>query len=259
MYKISQEQKLYFASVLLLENMGNLGQIYSLLLDGDDEMLEDTFIHMVSKTWVIPGDKNYEITDKGIEVLRNYLNKLEEFRSVYKVFSAVDLTEGQFAYEQYYDFETDNQFSLLINEERFEDLRVAVCELKGQDPMEMVFLEFVDTGRFDVESNTWQADLTTGLIWDEITEIVNSHIKVSDLGDDKEEITGEDMLSVIITEGVKLMIELKKQEAEEDEEDEEFEDGVETITVEEPVFEVEYYESYYDPFYVSPCFGVVYW
>ena len=29
--------------------------------------------------------------------------------------------------------------------------------------------------------------------------------------------------------------------------------------VEEPVYEITYYEVYYDPFYISPCWGVYYY
>lgn len=272
MYKITKEQQYYFSSIILLENMANMGQVYSLRLENDDDLLQDLFIHMVSKDWVKPGELQYEITAKGIELLKNYLEKLEQFRSAYKVYSAVDLGEGEFAYQKYFEVDSDEQFDLVLDDEKYEDLRVAVCEFKKQDPIEMVFLEFVDAGRFDVEESGWQADLITGLIWDEILAIVNTNLKISDLKE--EDLTGEEIITTIIEEGVNLMIELKKEEAklaeeeaeEEESNDEDYDDDEDEfieetiiVMVEEPVFELSYYDAYYDPFYVAPCFGVCYY
>jgi len=272
-YTITKEQKNYFASTLLLENMTNFDMSYPVLLEGDDTLLEAIFLEMLGKKWVEIIETHYSVTEKGREVVKNYLSKLSELRSAYKVFSCVDTGEGEFAYSNYFDFETDEQFTLHANEDRFEDLRVAVCEFKGINPLEMIFLELVDENRFDTEVQGWQADLTTGLIWNEMMEIANSNIHLDDLAEytdeDETEVlnSGKDVMEIIIKEGTEVILELVKNQEEadkevaEDESDED--DGDEEVSttviyVEEPVFDYDYYEAYYDPYYVSPYWGCYY-
>jgi len=265
-YTITKEQKLYFGAVLLLENIANLGFTYPVLLEGDDTLLEPILIYMVSKNWVEITNNQYSITEEGKKVLENYLAKLVEFRSAYKIYNSIDLGEGEFAYSKYFDFETDEQFINYINGDNFEDLRVAICEFKKINPLEVIFMEMVDEGRFDCEDNGWQADLSTGLIWNEMVEIANTNLHLDDLAEG--EFTGEEVMELIIEQGSPVMMELLKkqkeldesEEGDEDFEDDEVEEVITTTTyVEEPVFEPDYFEVYYDPYYVSPYWGVYYY
>ena len=264
-YSITKEQKLYFGSVLLLENIANLGFSYNVLLEGDDTLLEPILIYMVSKNWVSIEDTKYRITDEGRKVLENYLGKLVEFRSAYKVYSAVDLGEGEFAYSKYFEFETDEQFLNYLSSEEFEDLRVALCELKGINPLEVIFMDMVDEGRFDCEESGWQADLSTGLIWNEMVEIANSNLHLADLAEG--EFTGEEVMGLIVEEGSKVMLTLLKEQSELDQKiEDDFDNDVEdievtttTVLVDEPHFEIDYFESYCDPYYVSPYWGYNYY
>jgi hypothetical protein len=271
-YSLTTEQKLYYSSVLLLEDMNNFGRKYPILLEGDDEMLETLFIHMSSKGWLEVQNGHYCVTEEGRKVLLNYLEKLTEFRSVFKVYSAVDTGAGEFGYAEYFSFDTDDQFMQHINQDRFEDLRVAVCEMKGINPLDVIFLEFVDTGKYDFEQSGWQADLVTGLIWDEMLSVANSNIHVEDLTETDEDgnvtHTGEDVMKIIMKEGTDLMMDLiahqdeLDREAEEYEEDYDDEEDTYVVTeyyVQQPVYDVVYYEVYYDPFYFSPCWGVYYY
>jgi hypothetical protein len=274
-YHLTQGQKLYYSSVLLLEDINNFGKTYPIILEGDDEMLEPLFIHMVSKGWLSIENGQYKVTSKGREVLLNYLERLTEFRSVFKVYSAVDTGAGTFGYAEYFSFDTDEQFMEYINQDQFEDLRVAVCEMKGINPLDVIFLEFVDTGKYDFEQSGWQADLVTGLIWDEMLEVANSNIHVSDLTETDANgnvtHTGEEVMKIIMKEGSDLMMDLIAKQEELDNEAEQYNDsfsdedeGEETYFVTEyyvdqPVYDVVYYEVYYDPFYFSPCWGVYYY
>ena len=80
-----------------------------------------------------------------------------------------------------------------------------------------------------------------------------------------------DIIPEIIKGGVKVMKQLHKEEEIRKEEElenhsEEIDDEcgeseevtITTIVAEEPVFSIGYYDAYYDPYYVSPCFGYVY-
>lgn len=277
-YTLSADQKKYFGSVLLLEDMNNFGRKFPVLLDEDDKVLEPLLVHMSAKGWVDIVGTSYQVTNEGRKVLTNYLEKLTEFRSVFKFYSAVDTGEGEFGYSSFFEFDTDEQFEDFINEERFEDLRVAICEFKKVNPLEVIFLEFVDTGRFDFEAKGWQMELMTGLLWDDMLEVANTNIHVEDLAEYDEEgptFTGEEVCRMIVEKGTELMLDLIKLQAEEDERlaqeeeaEEEYEDEYEEIVeeviieeyyVEEPYYDYGYYEVYYDPFYVSPCWGVYYY
>ena len=269
-YTLSKEQKMYYASVLLLEDMNNFNKSYSVDLKGDDQFLKDLFIYMMSKGWVEISDVSFNVTQKGRDVLLNYLSKLTEFRSMFKVYSAVDTGEGFFAYEKYFDFDTDEQFMLYLDKDNFEDLRVAVCEMKKINPLDVIFLEFVDAGKYDFEIDGWQLDLVSGLIWDDMLEVANTNLHIEDLEELDEDgsvlSTGEEVMGIIIEKGMDVMLDVMKvQEEIDSEEDEDFVDEIEEVEevteyyIEEPYYDTDYYEFYYDPFYVSPCWGVVYY
>ena len=98
-------------------------------------------------------------------------------------------------------------------------------------------------------------------------EVANSNLHIEDLEEYDEdgnvEHTGKEVMEIIIREGMDLMMDLmaKQEEADAMYEDEEEEEIIETTEyyIEEPVYEVTYYEVYYDPFYISPCWGVYYY
>jgi DNA-binding PadR family transcriptional regulator len=266
-YLISKEQKMYYSSVLLLENLCNFGHKYPIILSSEQEILEPILVHMASKGWVETNENGYIPTEAGKEVLQNYLGRLHEFRSIYKIYAAVDTGEGEFAYSSFFDFKTDEAFIQHLNQERFEDLRVAVCEFKGMNPLDVIFMEMVDEERFNCDEIGWEAELATGLIWDEMTKIANTNIHVEDL--EEGEFTGTEVMTIILEEGAGVLKELMERQLKEDEEDvevfvdddEEYDEihSTEVYYVEEPIFDEYYYEDYYDPYYVSPYWGVYYY
>lgn len=271
-YTLTKEQRDYYASVLILEDMNNFGRKFPVVLEGDNEMLEALLIQMSGKGWLDIVGTNYVVTDKGREILLNYLEKLTEFRSIFKVYCAVDTGEGTFGFSEYFSFDADEQFIDYIHQDNFEDLRVAVCEMKKINPLDVIFLEFVDNGRFDFKQDGWQAELVTGLIWDDMLEVANSNLHIEDLEETDEDgnvtHTGEEVMKLIMKEGVDLMMDLMEHQAEIDEEmrnqsyeddEDEYEYEITEYYVEEPVYDTVYYEVYYDPFYISPCWGIYYY
>jgi len=267
-YTLTDDMKKYFCSVLLLENLINFNHKYHVLLEGSLKPLEPFLIHMSAKGYVSIKNDHYVPTSKGGDVLKDYLTKLEEFRRVYRIYSAVDTGEGTFAFEEYFNVDTDEDFDELLNEERFVDLRIALCELKGINPLETVFLEFVDGNKFDIEEEGWESGLSSSAIWFEMLEIVNNNIYLDDLAEENH--TGEEIMKIIVEQGSDIMHNLLIQQKENDaleydeEDDEEYEgDTISTTAyeveyVEEPMFEVDYYDSYYDPYYCSPVWGIYY-
>ena len=266
-YKLTTEQKMYFSSVLLLDTMINNNTKFDILLSDDKKLLEPIFVHMASKEYVNISNDGYTPTKFGRNLLSNFLSKLTEFRAMYKMYSAVDLGAGEFGYDKYFDFNTDQEFIDYINEPRFEDLRVAVCELKKINPLEIIFMELLDTCRFNTDEFGWESNITTGLIWDEMVEIANSNICLDDLieTDDKGNVlfTGEDIIKMILKEGTTLTQKLIQEQDTIDSQNI-VEDVVEeTITetyyepIYEPYYTYDYYDCYYDPYYVSPMWLIL--
>lgn len=265
---LAKKQRDYFTSVLLLDNMVNLDHEYSIMLDGELKLLEPALEQMATNGSIKLEGNQYVPTDKGIELLTNFKAKIVEFRKVYMHFSAVDMETAEFGYSKFYDFETDEEFEDYIADERFIDIRVAVCQFKKIDPLEIIFLDFVDRGTFDVDEEGWEAELMTGLIWDDIIEIAENNLQLETILHNDGDGTMENVLKA----GADVMIALLKEEADiaegqdalDEEAEEEYadEDEYETTTttttieyVDEPEYDLDYYGLYYDPFYVSPCWG----
>ena len=222
-------------------------QTFSVLLSGNNALLESIFIEMLSLKLVKIENNQYKVDVKGQEFIDNFFVKYKEFLKLYDIFCAVDLTAGEFAFKKFYDFDTDEQWKVYLNQERFEDVRIAVCEFKKIDPIEIVYLSFLNEGRIDTTKN-WQFDLISDLMWDEILAICNTAISLEDL-------LVDDAIQDIVLQGSEIMMDLLKEESKralEDLKNTTTEYYNEEVTVWEE--EVVYYEPYlYDPYYVSPC------
>lgn len=213
--------------------------------NGDDSVLEPLFIELMSKGYVQTSGSSYQVSPKGQEVFNTFMKRYTEYLKVYDIFSFVDLEKGEFAFARYYDFETDDQWHNFTNDERFDDLRIAVAIFKKIDPAEIVFMSFINENRFDSSSNGWQMDLLSDNNWGEIEEICKTAIKPEEVG--------EDPMADMIGQGSELMIKLMKQEQEQNQNNNNSDNGGDTIAEEETV---QYYEPYYDPYYVSPIWLV---
>ena len=272
-YQLSKEQKMYFSSILILDLMINTDQEFPVLLFDDLTLLEPILVHMASCSYVDVTAKGYIPAKKGRDMFDNFMDKITEFRSIYKIYSAVDLGAGEFGYEKYFDFDTDEEFMDYICEKRFEDLRVAVCEFKGINVLDMVFMELLSSGKINTSEFGWEANITTDLIWDELVAIANDNICLDDLieTDDKGVITytGQEIIQMILKEGTELSQKLAKKQAEIEEEEEsnnrnnddssEYEEVIIEEIYEPMYYPYDFYDVYYDPYYVSPLWGPIWY
>ncbi len=216
-YKITEEKRKQFASWFLLDKIINQKVIYPLMLRGDDSHLEDLLTYMLAHEWIdIQNDRCYVATEKGRECLRNFKRRYQDFLKNFDVYCAVDLESGEFAFEEFFEYEDEDLWNEFLEEERWEDLRIAVAVFKGIDPLEVVFMALLNEGRIDDERSGWQFDLLLGSIWDDLLEICNSALKVEQLAyedEDGEEFDGDSVLKDIIFQGSKLNQELWEEEA----------------------------------------------
>jgi hypothetical protein len=246
-YTIDQKKKSQFIWAFLLDQMADKRD-FSVLLHDNDTFIEKYLIEMLSLNFIKIVNNYYKIDTKGQEFLDNFFAKYKDFLKLYDIFCAVDLTEGTFAFKEFYNFDTDEEWKIYLNQDNWEDVRVAVCEFKKIDPIEIVYLSFLNEGRFTSNDN-WQFDLTSDLIWDEILNICETAIPLSSLSQDG-------VIEDIVQQGSNIMLEILKEEN--SRKLEELENTVSSEEYDNEVYYVEeetiYYEQYvYDPYYVSPC------
>lgn len=264
-YKVNEDQKKFFAGIYILDYMINAPKKFPLYLEGNDADLEPVLEWLLIKEFVkIENKEFYSPTEQGKTKLKDFLLRYTEFIKIFDIFCAVDLEEGEFAFSYVDNFGSDNSgWKQFLKDERWDDLRVAVAEFKKINPIEIVFMSFINENRFGRNSEGWQFDLLLGTVWDEILNICNSAIHIEDLGyqEGSDVISGEDVITDIVTQGSAIMIDINKSIDEEIQAELncEYEDRDD---IEAPEFILEeriVYESYYDPFYISPFWCLIYW
>ena len=248
-FLITADQRKEYASGVLLDLMKAQNRNFPVVLGREDRDLEELFIYMLSREYVeIDGQNRYSLTVKGLEKIENLKSRYEEYLAHFDVYCAVDTESGEFAFEKIFDLD-DDEWEDYLAEDRFLDLRIAVGWFKKINPADFVFLSFLKEGRFDTTRPGWQFDLLSGLLWREIEQIVDNAVTIEELAyqtETGEWVSGEEVIADIISKGSKLNAELHAQEDHYHTEDHElkndFSDEKRYVT----------YETYYDPFYISP-------
>jgi hypothetical protein len=256
-YTVTDTQKLQFAGIYLLEYMASNDATFPLLLNRDEQDLEPILEWLLVRKHVeIIKNERYQVTDWGRQALGKFAKRYSEYLRNFDVYAAVDLGAGEFAFARYYDFATDGEWKDYLRSDRWEDLRVAVAEFKGMDPVESVFMSFLNEKRFGKNERGWQFDLLLGTVWDQILEICNNALTADDLG--YEDVPGEAVLEDVIRQGAHLLIELFEQEEnhqrrqwdrQDDEDDEDETWGGESLRYDDKDFDRHKYE---DPRYRPP-------
>lgn len=263
-YVFTEDKKELYCSIIILDAIFNEKcRFISNLMSVEDQLLIPLFEKMVNKDLlVIDENHEYVLTEKGVDFIQNFYQRYEEFIKFYDLYCAVDLRTGDFAFDKILDMPQED-FTKYLNNTRWEDVRVPVCEFKKIDAMQMIFISFLREGRYDVEQLGWQSKILNDNTWNEITIICNSTIPVT------ESLQIDDQITNMINAGSQLLKTLLEREQNEQNQPE---PQTETTTVtttevveEEIIVDNNYYNTYsyyepywYDPFYVSPCWGVYY-
>lgn len=257
-YTISEENKTLYAGIYVLEYLQKLGDKgLNVFLDRDHEDLEPVLEWLMARKLITINSEHYQIADTGHELLDKFRARYSEYLNVYDIYCAVDLAAGEFAFSSYPAISDQSAWQHFLADERWEDLRVAVACFKKMDPIEIVFMSFINEGRFGRNNQGWQFDLLIGSVWHDILAICETALHVKDLGwsDADGEVSGEDVITEVIGQGTAIMQELHQQlpaspgiPVQVTAEDR---DEVRTVT-----YETYDYEPYYDPYYVSPLWLV---
>lgn len=281
-YSLDQERRDQFAAIYLLQHMVVNSLQFNILLSHSESFLEPLLVRLNAKGYLSIQNNCYQVTPSGEACVDDYLKRYAEYVQIFSIFCAVDLKAGKFAYASVdndgyltdcpiLDIVDNEHWHSYLDDPRWEDLRVAVAQLKNMDPIEIIFMAFLYEGRFGMTADGWQFDLVLGAIWNEIVDIVNSNLQISDLG--YEEVTGEAAIADIVAQGTHIAMQIIAEEARrnadkaaEDEHNRQLsyqnENSEDVLVEETEVVEVveiveyndyDYYQPYWsDPYYVSP-------
>jgi hypothetical protein len=259
-YTLNDTQKMQFAGIYLLEYMINHPKRFAVLLLDEEEDLEPILEWLLVREYVeIKDDSSYLANEKGRTALTKFMARYADFLNIYDIYCAVDLGVGEFAFTSYFDYPDRSSWRHFLAAERWEDLRIAVAEFKGIDPIEIVFMSYLSEGRFGRDQIGWQFDLLLGSVWDEILDLCNNAVQLQQLGYEDAEgtISGETVMRDIVTQATSLLIQLKQQEAD-------LAKGIHhegtaseplpgmVTPVDLPEHDIDYYERYNDPDYRPP-------
>jgi len=255
-YSITEKEKKEFAGLYLLEYMINTPYSPPLFLDGNDQDLETVLVWLMAKGLIeIKGDENYIPTQDGRKHLQKFMARYSEYLTMFDIFCAVDLESGEFAFESWEEFESDEEFHDFMDDDRWDDLRVAVADYKGMNAIEIIFMNFINEHRFGRDGSGWQFDLLLGSVWDEILLLCEQSVQWKELGfeDDQGTVPAESVVEDIITQGTEIMLDLLGERPVEEI------NGKSTVVdavyyVDEvgmPDLDQDHYENYKDPKYKS--------
>lgn len=259
-YEITNEMKFKFIALVLINEIINFQRYFPINLEGDDSFLSEYLEYMKDNGLLSVKNDKYIPTSKGRKYLVSFYDKYFEFLKVFDIYCAVDLEKGEFAFSSIFDMEAE-EWKDFLNEERFSDVRVAVAEFKNINPIEIVFMSFLNEGRFEMSREGWQIYLTRDEIWNEISEICSTAVELEHLREN-------DAIQDVIKQGSQLMLEIikKDEEIKTNEQSENNEIVEETTTeevveeyveiVEPPYYDYAYFNPYMDIYYVSPVWLV---
>ena len=209
-YTLVEQRRNEFAGIFLLHYMITAPHNFAVEMQSGEEELRPLLDMLVSRGCLNAEAGYYVPSALGQEQLDRFMEKYVEYLIIYDVYSAVDLSMGEFAFEHYFDFEDDAAWYAYLDDARWEDLRVGVADYKDMDPLEIVFMSFVREGRFGGEGETSFLGIIDGAC-DDILEICNAALHEEDLGYD--DVSGEAVLEDILSHGTELVFTLLEQEA----------------------------------------------
>jgi len=254
-YNLLEKDRVNFISLVLLNEIIQFQHYFDTQLTGEDIFLGRNLEILRNNGFLTVSNGKFIPTSKGRDELSRLYDKYYEYLKVFDIFCAVDLERGEFAFSSINNDSSEDDWFKFLNNERFSDVRVAVADFKGLNPIEIVFMSFLNENRFDCGVQGWQKALTDNAVWDEIVDICNTAIDVDYLKENG-------VLEDVIKQGTELALDLIKLSEESQkvgeevvtEEVTEVEEYVDVVEM--PVYGYDYFEPYYDPYYISPIWLV---
>lgn len=209
---VDDRTRLQFAGLYVLQLLQTEGGDAPASLAEGEALLAPVLHWLVDQGYATVDSKDaLQKTSQGSRVLAEFERRYESFLRDYDVFCAVDLETGEFALSFYDDYPGAAQWHAFLDQERWDDLRLAVAEHEGLDPVELLFMSFLKDERYGRDEEGWDFDRLLGSVWDELSAIVGSALTVADLGydDGEEHVEGAAVIKDVIREGRALARELQ--------------------------------------------------
>ena len=208
-FVINPYTRLNYAGFYLLKEMVEKQLIFSADLEDDEWVLEPILLWLSEMGYVkLNLHSEYKVTRKGLRQVHSFLNRYTTFQTEYDIFCGVDLKAKDFAIRYYSKFNDALEWRAFLNEDRWEDLRIAIAEYQGFDSIEIIFMGFIHDNRFGRDAVGWHYECLLGSIWDEIQAICNNAVRLKSLTRHSETQSNESFLQEIIEKGRQLLLEI---------------------------------------------------
>ena len=214
-YKVPFQTRLQFAALFVLYEIVEGGLDFDTLTEDEETALTPILEWLFDKKYISMDPEGViAVTPIGAETEASFRENYRFFLEEYDVFCAIDLNAGEFAfsYLENYSDKDESEWFQFLGDDRWDDLRIAVAEHEGKDPVEMVFMTYIYEGKFGRDDKgQWETEALTGSIWMGIEEICNSAIHIPSLGYEDEGVlvTGQEVIADIIAHGRKLANEMR--------------------------------------------------
>jgi len=188
-------------------------------------------------------------TDKGIKLFDQYNQAFLEFNKLFDIYNSVDVQNNVpvFAFDKYFDFDTDEQWECYFKDPKWWELRIAMCEYKSFhgtkeiNPFDIIFMMFLNEGRFELKSDLDILDLLSKETWEIMLKIYEDPnlMHYQPVTGDPSDISTE-LMNAIVSEGNRVMnklIQIQKNRN--------------IIDDDSKYIETVYVEYYDDPYYIS--------
>lgn len=179
--QIESSQRIQLCSLYVLQLLVENTADFPVPLAADQRFLAAVLDWLESRDYVTMQDHCYVPTSRGQDVLSHFLQRYQRFLAEMDVYCAVDLAEGEFAFSSYEQFPTQPAWESFLAQDRWADVRIAMCEWKGKDPVEAVFVNFIEQGTFGLERNGWDYESFLGNVWEEIAQVAYGAVRLQDL------------------------------------------------------------------------------
>ena len=126
---IDTDRRIQYAGLYLISRIDEPGTDVNAFIARAEELFSPIQEWLVTRGYVeIDENGQLDVTSTGRDVKTSFVDRHRRYLVDYDVFSAVDLGEGEFAFARYHDFPDAHGWQAYLNQDRFEDLRVAVAE-----------------------------------------------------------------------------------------------------------------------------------
>lgn len=210
---VTEAIRLQYAGLYLLRLLRADKQDAAQLIKEGEVLLEPVLEWLVQQNYAsVNSAGELKVSAQGAAVAASFEKRYQQFIQKYDVFCAVDLEEGTFAFEAYDEFSDRDDWDEYLDRECFDDLRVAIAQFEGIDPVEIIVMSFIQEGRFGYTEDGWNEDLLLGSVWEEVADACADAVQLDELafeGDDGP-VTAEVVAADVLEQGQEVMRGLKR-------------------------------------------------